>query len=214
MRKNKSLSFASFFGLALHLSACASIVTGSRQEVTFNSNPDEATVRVNGRTMGKTPITTSLKKESGQTLVFEKEGYKLLTMQLETHLNPWFWGNIVFGGLIGSTTDGLSGAVYEYSPNQYMVTLQPTGTGSLETHTALSDRQKMKDYIVKNYDGIIKDLEKGPAAQPGEYLTSLLSVLKVSTSQEYSAIKRIRALSEAYPDIMEFADHVSEAFGG
>ena len=160
-------------------------------------------------------------------LVFEKEGYKPLTMQLETHLNSWFWGNIVIGGFIGSTTDALSGAVYEYSPNQYMVTLQPArtgsletptapsdGTSSLETHTALSDSQKRKDYIVKNYDGILKDLQKGPLAQPGEYLTSLLSVLKVSANQEYSVIKRIQALSEAYPGIIEFADHVIEAFGG
>ncbi len=214
MRKHKFLFFAGLFGLALHLSACASIVTGSHQEVTFNSNPDEATVTVNGRTIGKTPITTSLKKESGQALVFEREGYTPLTMQLETHLNPWFWGNIIFGGLIGSTTDGLSGAVYEYSPNQYMVTLQPAGTSSLETHTALSDRQKMKDYIVKNYEDIIKDLKNGPLAQTGEYLASLLSLLNVSANQEYDAKKRIHALSVAYPDIIEFADHVVEAFGG
>jgi len=172
-------------------------------------------------------MTASLKKETGQNLVFEKEGYKPLTMHLETHLNPWFWGNIVIGGFLGSTTDGLSGAVYEYSPSQYMVTLQPAGTGSvetpstpsagtgsLETHTALSDRQKMKDYIVKNYEGIVKDLQKGPVAQAGEYLTSLFSLFNISANQEYGATKRIRALSEAYPDIIEFADHVIEAFGG
>ena len=227
MYPNKSLSYASVFILAISVSGCATIVTGSQQPVTFNSNPDGATVSVAGRTIGKTPITTSMKKESGQALVFEKEGYKPLTMQLETQLNPWFWGNIVIGGLIGSTTDGLSGAVYEYSPNQYMVTLQPAGTGSLETptapsegtssletHTALSESQKRKDYIVRNYESLIKELQNGPAAQPGEYLASLLSLLNVKPNLEYDAIKRIRALSVAYPDIVEFADHVVEAFGG
>jgi hypothetical protein len=142
-------------------------------------------------------------------------------------MNPWFWGNIVLGGFVGSTTDGLSGAVYEYSPNQYMVTLQPArtgsletptapsdGTSSLETHTALSDSQKRKDYIVRNYESLIKDLQNGPVAQPGEYLASLLSLLNVKASQQYDAIKRISALSVAYPDIVEFADHVVEAFGG
>lgn len=98
--------------------------------------------------------------------------------------------------------------------NQYMGRLQPAGTGSFETHTDRSDRQEMKAYIVKNYDGIVKDLQKGPVAQPGEYLTSLLSLLKVSANQEYSAIKRIRELSAAYPGTIEFADHVIEAFGG
>lgn len=204
------LLFSCLFGITVHLSACASIITGTSQEVTFNSNPDEATVLVSGRVIGKTPVTTSIKKQSGQSLVFEKEGYKPLTMQLETHLNPWFWGNIVLGGFIGSTTDGLSGAVHEYSPNQYMVTLQPAGTGSLETQTAISERQKRRDYIVTNYDRLIDDLQKGA----GEHLTSLLSLLNVSANQTESAIKRIRALSEAYPGIIEFADHVIEAFGG
>jgi len=208
MTKNKFLSYVSLFVPAIIFSACASIVTGAHQEVTFNSNPDGAAVTVNGRVMGKTPITTSMKKESGQSMVFEKEDYKPLTMQLETHLNPWFWGNIVLGGLIGSTIDGLSGAVYEYSPSQYMVTLQPAGTGSLETHTAISDSQKRKEYIVTNYKDIVTDLQKGA----GEHLSSLLSLLNVSANQADDVIKRIRGLSEAYPNIPEFADHVIETF--
>lgn len=210
MRTNQLLFIGGLLGLAIHLSACASIVSGSHEEVTFNSNPDDAIVRVNGRTIGKTPITSSLKKKADQTLVFEKEGYKPLTMQLETHMDPWFWGNIVLGGLIGSTTDGLSGAVHEYSPNQYMVTLQPVGTGPLETNTAISTRQISKDYIVANYKQIIEDLQKGS----GEYLTSLLSLLNVPSDQQDSATKRIRALSEAYPNVIEFSDHVIDAFGG
>src|SRR5947209_8372722 len=93
---------------------CASIMHGGHQELTFNSNPDGATVTVGGRVIGKTPITTSLKKEPGQTLEFSKDGYKPLTMRLETSLDSWFWGNIVLGGFFGSTTDGISGAAHQY----------------------------------------------------------------------------------------------------
>ena len=72
MTPNRSFAYVSLFLLAICLPACATIITGSNQEVTFNSNPDEATVTVGGRVIGKTPITTSLKKRSGQPMVFEK----------------------------------------------------------------------------------------------------------------------------------------------
>ena len=47
--------------------------------------------------------------------------------------NPWFWGNILFGGVFGSTTDGLSGSVHEYSPSQFFITLVPMTGSPAET---------------------------------------------------------------------------------
>jgi hypothetical protein len=88
------------------------------------------------------------------------------------------------------------------------------GAPAMETYTALTDSQKKKDYIVKNYDGLIKDLNSGPAAKPGESLAALLSLLHVKPNLEYDAIKRITALSATYPDVIEFADHVIQEFGG
>src|SRR5882672_9180903 len=127
---------------AISLTGCASIISGSNQEVTFHSTPEGATVSVNGKTFGKTPLTTALKKKAGQSLSFEKDGYKTVTLQLETRLDSWFWGNILLGGFFGSTTDELSGAAHEYSPNQYMVTLEPIGTGDLDGKTTGSKAQK------------------------------------------------------------------------
>lgn len=185
---------------------CASLVSGGSQAVTFNSVPDGATVTVNGLVIGKTPITTTIKKKSGQSLVFSKDGYKPITMQLETRMNGWFWGNIVFGGLIGSTTDGLSGAVNEYSPSQYMVSLQPDGSGSLESKTAIEPRQKVKEFILISYKNIQSDLSKGE----GEYLSSLLELLKVPREDKAEAVKKLKALSEVYTNILEFADRVTD----
>jgi hypothetical protein len=147
-----------------------------------------------------------LKKESGQSLIFSKDGYKPVTMRLDTTLDPWFWGDIICGGIYGSTTDGLSGAVHEYSPSQYMVTLQPDGSTAFEGTTSLTEKQKIKDFIVVGYRDIIVDLQKGS----GQYLASLLDLLNLPPNQRDETIKRIRALSQAYPNIVEFADHVSE----
>ncbi len=206
MLKRSLMGGVSIVVVSLMVSGCASIMTGTTQQLTFNSNPDGATVTVGGRVIGKTPVTTSLKKSSGQPLSFSKEGYKPLSMSLESRINGWFWGNIVIGGLVGSTTDGLSGAVNEYSPSQYMVTLQPANASQLESHTSLSNRQQIKEFVVSSYREIIDDTRKGH----GQYLSSLLQLLHVKSDQEDQSIKKIKGLSEVFADIPEFADHVAD----
>lgn len=191
------------------LAGCASIISGRTQEVSFVSNPEGATVTVNGRIIGKTPLTVNLQKEKGQSLVFSRDGYKTLSMQLETNIDGWFWGNIVLGGLIGSTTDNVNGSMYKYAPSQYMVTLEPDGTTKIDGKPTLSDKQKAKEYIVVAYKSLIEELTKHDR---GEYVRSLLNILKIPDAQQTDAIIKIRALSEAYQDIPVFADRVVEMF--
>lgn len=191
------------------LAGCASIISGRTQEVSFASNPEGVTVAVNGRILGKTPLTINLQKKSEQSLVFSKDGYKTLSMALETSIDGWFWGNIVLGGLIGSTTDGITGSVHKYAPSQYMVTLEPDGTNKMDGKPALSDQQKAKEYIVVAYKSLIEELTKN---EKGEYVRSLLNILKIPEAQQDDAITKIRALSEVYKDIPVFADRVVEIF--
>src|SRR5450759_2997518 len=129
-------------------------------------------------------------------------------MQLETRMDSWFWVNIVLGGFIGSTTDGISGAINEYSPSQYMVTLQQEGTGPLESNTATDAKQKAKEYIVLTYKNILSDISNGG----GQYLTSLFELLKIPKEGQGEATKKIHALSDAYSNIPEFADRVIELY--
>jgi PEGA domain len=197
---------------AISLTGCASVISGSNQEVTFHSTPESATVSVNGKTLGKTPLTTALKKKVGQSVSFEKDGYKTITLQLETRLDSWYWGNIVlggfFGGFFGSTTDDLSGAAHEYSPSQYMVTLEPIGTGDLDGKTTGSKAQKAREFIFSGYSNILADLTKGN----GPYLDSLLKLLDVPENEKTPAMGKIKALSDVYKDIPEFADHVIDLY--
>ena len=184
------------------IQACASIITGTTQQVTFASEPEGATVTVSGRVLGKTPITVNLKKEKGQTLTFEKEGYKNVTMALTTTLNPWFWGNIVLGGLIGSTTDGISGTVHQYAPDQYMVTLAPT-----DEKQDMS-RSEAKVFIVTSYKSIIEELN----TTPGQYVSSMFNLLKVPDQERDQALEKITELSGQYEDIPTFANQVVKTF--
>ena len=183
---------------------CASIMTGTSQEMTFQSSPEEVTVTVTGRILGKTPMTSRIDKKSGQVVIFSKDGYKPVTMQLETSLNPWFWGNILLGGVIGSTTDSINGAVDEYSPSQYFVTLTPDGSGSIESSTLKSQREKAKQFIVGHYSPLLANLSQGG----GEDFSTLMGLLNIGKDNEADALRKIKALSEVYTDAPVFADQV------
>jgi len=188
-------------------SGCATIVGGGgSQEVTFNSSPDGATVTVNGRAMGKTPMTTRIDRKSNQILKFEKEGYKPIEMQLSTGMNPWFWGNIVLGGLVGSTTDGITGAVHEYVPNQYLVNLTPIG--QISAVGIDSKKSSVKSYIVTNYNTIATELN----TSQGEYLKALYALLEIPEPERQTAYEKIKSESNETKDIIKFADNVINLF--
>lgn len=199
-----------FLGLAalsaLWLTGCASLVDGNSQSVSFASNPDGATVYLNGAAIGKTPVTISTKRKGGnQPIRFSKEGYKDVEVQLTSTLNPWLFGNILTGGLLGSTTDGLSGAAYKYEPGAYMVTLPPADAPS-GSATPLTSKQEIVNFVVAGYSGLAKELN----SQGGQYLASLLAMAKVPEAQKADVTKRLKALSDAYTAIPEFADKAAD----
>lgn len=105
------------------LSGCATIVTGTTQTVnmmTSSGKPANATVTsANGTFSVILPQAISVKKSSEILVVNVTESDCVLpsTTMIVPRQQPWFWGNIVFGGLIGSTTDSASGAAWEYDSN-------------------------------------------------------------------------------------------------
>ncbi|MDX6770100.1 MAG: PEGA domain-containing protein [Elusimicrobiota bacterium] len=190
------------------VSGCASIVSGSTQTVTFQSHPEGASVTVDGTPLGKTPLSMTLKKGKYKSVTFEKDGYKRLVMPMGSRMDGWFWGNILIGGLLGSTTDGVSGAAHEYSPGQYMVSLEPLNASRMESDVNKDARQKAREFLIIGYRNLIGDIAKGK----GEYLQSAYGVLGVPKEEQGEALKKLRALSEAYADIPEFVDRAIALF--
>lgn len=117
--------------------SCASIVSNSKYNVSINSNPSQATVRVLDRkgsevASGQTPVTFKLKAGSGffrsakYTLVFSKDGYEDLHIPLNASLDPWFFGNLVFGGFIGFLiVDPATGAMWKIEDDVINMSLKP-----------------------------------------------------------------------------------------
>lgn len=195
---------AAVIASAAILSGCATVISGPSQEVTFNSEPQEATITVAGKVLGKTPITANVSRDKNVAVTFEKEGYKTYTAQLSTTLNGWFWGNIVIGGLLGSTTDGLSGAIHEYSPDQYFVTLVPEKAFGMETNRPKDIKQMLL--------GFGSEIRSEIAGGGGSHVNELLAALGVVEEKKAQAVAAIRNIAASEDDNLELAKKIIDVF--
>ena len=122
---------------ALFFSGCASVISGTHQEIKVDSEPKGATVYTgwqsesDGKTVmagravaGVTPLTVSIPRRDGMIEV-AKEGYKSQNIELQRELNYWFFGNVVLTSLLSSCIDTSTGAISEYRPGEFMVSLEP-----------------------------------------------------------------------------------------
>lgn len=105
----------------LLITSCAGIFKGTEQTMTFTSEPSGAEVLVDGLSFGVTPLTVKLKKNRYDTVMLKLNGHRTVTRPLEKSYDTVALLN-VFWDL--STTDLISGAAYEYSPNTYYFKLE------------------------------------------------------------------------------------------
>jgi hypothetical protein len=209
--KRLARAVAPWFGMALVavlLSDCATIINGKHQTLTFNSVPDGADVRVAGKVLGKTPLTISLEKQTGLTATFEKEGYKPASVNLNTSIDPWFWGNVIVGGVLGSTTDAAAGTVNKYSQDQYVATLEKTVANRVDGRTSISLRDRVREFIMLSYAELEIEMSRGS----GAHLTGLFELLNVEKGSEPYALIKLRAMAATYPEAWQFAQNAVDAF--
>ena len=100
----------------LLMTGCASVFKGQDQVLSFSSEPDGATVRIDGKVVGQTPMSTKVRKSSVDSISIEKDGFKTETMAPEKRFDNVAFLNI-FWDL--STTDLITGAAYEYQPSNF-----------------------------------------------------------------------------------------------
>lgn len=101
---------------AIFFSGCATIMSGNKQDISITSYPDGAKVKINGADVcGATPCKVSLERKKENAVVsIEKDGYQSITREIPSDMNGWLIGNIIFGGVFGTTTDAMSGSMYKY----------------------------------------------------------------------------------------------------
>lgn len=111
----------------LALSSCASIISGTSQEVAINSKPAgaECDIDRDGKTIGhidQTPGSLVVTRTSSDLLVeCSKPGYQDTTAANENDVEAWVLGDLFFGGLIGLGVDAISGAINSYDNSTTVV---------------------------------------------------------------------------------------------
>ncbi|GAB7089003.1 PEGA domain-containing protein [Marinifilum fragile] len=140
----KTLLISCLTGLALLMSSCASIVSKSSYPISINSSPSEAKIIItdaNGVQVysGNTPATVKLKasakffKRALYHVKFEKEGYETKTVPIHFKVDGWYWGNILFGGVIGLLiVDPATGAMYKLKTEFLNETLSKSPTANIQ----------------------------------------------------------------------------------
>jgi len=125
---------AGILAAVVFLTGCASIVSKNMYPVTLNSHPDGATILIKDESgsqiyKGKTPTTLSL--SSGEayfhpkkyTITFSKTGYEDQTTVIKAGIDGWYFGNLIFGGLVGLLiVDPLTGNMWKL-PRETTITL-------------------------------------------------------------------------------------------
>ena len=133
---------------------CASIISGRTATVKIDSRPSDAAVVIHDKHGNEvltthTPATVELRRKD--RLIFpakyiatiEKPGYKRATVPIDSTINPWIIGNVVFGGPIGLAVDSATGAGWKprYASIQHdlqPLRTQPTYTAERPPATAAS----------------------------------------------------------------------------
>ncbi|MGM0580477.1 MAG: PEGA domain-containing protein [Bacteroidota bacterium] len=146
----KKIIFYLLFSSLLFITSCATLLTGRKQKVSIDSNPQGAEVIIDGQKLGVTPAKVKVDREldallnGGKSIQLNLNGYRNLGYELDTkfnlvsiinHFNPLFWG-----------IDIVSGAVTKYD-NHYIFELMP-----LEDNASASMKKGRED----KYDKLIK----------------------------------------------------------
>jgi len=131
IRGSSFLAFVGALFASTFLAGCATLFSGTSDDIRFESDPSGAEVVIDGIERGETPTTVTVSRDAfnDKRVTLQKEGYQDEVFRLRKDfatvaiLNL---GNFLFWGI-----DALSGAMFKYQPTQYSQELDRASTGSL-----------------------------------------------------------------------------------
>jgi len=186
---------------------CATIISGTTQTITINSNVPGADVRLDGVTIGTTPFIGKIKrKSSSANITVSHPDYEPQSVYLISGVNIAWLGNFLLGGTTGTTTDIASGAFYQYYPDSYYAQLVPLQKGSL----GFQEETIIRAFAMINHSQIAIDAN----VENGEYLIALADLMQ-SKMERALAIEMIKtALDASKGDQLTFGNELINSFQG
>jgi hypothetical protein len=149
MRKKsfRKIAILGALGASLFSGGCASIVHNGNRLVTIDSDPPGATASIRkaeGEIVAAqtTPCSISLNPKRGYfkgqsyVLRLEMPGYQTTEVPLRATVSGWYFGNIVFGGLIGMlAVDPATGAMWNIVPGKIQRKLDSSQAAVIKNKT-------------------------------------------------------------------------------
>lgn len=121
-------SILAVVAFAFVITGCATIFTGTQQDILVTSSPASAKVSIkanNGMEVfnGTTPATVKLPKKREYAVTISMDGYQSVTLPISQSFQALYLGNIICGGLIGLVIDAVNGAMWTLEPSMVSVSL-------------------------------------------------------------------------------------------
>jgi hypothetical protein len=149
--------------LPFALGACATVVSGTKQKVSFDSNAKGAKVTLTSGETCNTPCKIKVKRKYDQRADFSHEGYQPTYVLLQSRLGGSTAGNLLLGGIIGGVVDGTNGASNHLSPNPVNVRMVPVG--EMGDAQLLDKKGKVVGTVAANNDKVKLDVAKTIGAE-------------------------------------------------
>ena len=110
---------------AFIFTSCATILSGTSDEINFTSDPKGADIMLDGLKVGKTPATVSIKRPGfgNKEITIKLDGYEDRTFMLQKEFNTMAICNLA--SWPGWIIDVITGSVMKYSKTNYDLDLDP-----------------------------------------------------------------------------------------
>jgi len=129
----KFISYTTTVLALLFFGGCATIMHGTKQDISIASDPPGAKAIINNISV-TTPSTIPLQRKHTYRVEISKPGYESKTARVDKNFSAWYLVNIPFisvaGGLIGLIIDAVNGAMWNLDPDEVRVHLEPAGGGA------------------------------------------------------------------------------------
>lgn len=197
-----AIAFSVIF-LAIVTGGCATIFSGTSDDIRISTDPEDAKIYREGRLVGEGDVTLTIQRAGAPPEIrVEKNGYESQSFKPETTFNNVAMINSTF--VLSWGTDILSGSVVRYAEDSYHVQLIRDG------QAGLNPAQRIVKFSLLNAAMVKLDLAVGK----GEYLTELAGISGSQSGEDafHAALLAERVTLLETDDPKAFATRVDRIF--
>ena len=132
----KIQTLAAIAATGVALSGCATIVTGSSEDIAILTPPVSGATCILSNAEGSWTVVTPTvahveRSRADMRIKCTRPGYQEADATIPSKFEGWTIGNLATGGLIGVGVDTATGAINQY-PHSFQLPMQPVATSGMQ----------------------------------------------------------------------------------